>query len=558
MPHSTSLLHRLVSDPWKPSTPSKLPKLEPQPDENHPQLAAPLPDSQPRKRQATHNERRPYPVSLQSFFGPSSTPRAPSLGKRAKDAAPWSRTFFKQKDAFAAADADSRCSTFSTLFFSFEQPGEQHGRRSFAYTWAGSDGLFAFLCRCEPCERHVYELLRECQPVKLFFDVEFSLEDNPELDAHDGDAIVDRIIQLTRLILKEDHNIELTSSAGGSVVELKNYSEYKFSAHVIINLPFRIGFENTCAAGDLAAAVTERAQQANLPSDAEPRTQKLELLVAQKGTDWEPIIDLSVYSRNRTWRLPYCSKASKPQCRLSPSRRTLDAFAEPHDAWWNINVGSVLSASALGKQQRKAPACDGGSAPSDPEVMDEAVFKCSLVASPEADESKLIGRRSHRNGIVSDAQGAPRRNSSATNATGGGDGCGPFIETSVLVRHFAASQRGCQPNQLRVKSYLVHASNDEQRRLVINLAGTRYCERIEREHASNNVFFLINFDKRQLVQKCHDPACAGFVSHAVPLPLAVQEEGDQFIVRNGECGEESNELFLSEIDDIEQKRTGRV
>ena len=53
--------------------------------------------------------------------------------------------------------------------------------------------------------------------------------------------------------------------------------------------------------------------------------------------------------------------------------------------------------------------------------------------------------------------------------------------------------------------------------IIYNVSGYNYCQNIQRCHKNNNVFFIANIYKRQIIQRCHDYECSTFSS--VPIPL---------------------------------------
>ncbi|XP_020590560.1 DNA-directed primase/polymerase protein isoform X2 [Phalaenopsis equestris] len=57
--------------------------------------------------------------------------------------------------------------------------------------------------------------------------------------------------------------------------------------------------------------------------------------------------------------------------------------------------------------------------------------------------------------------------------------------------------------------------------MVYNMSRNRYCERIGREHKSNHVLYVVDFQRAGYYQKCHDPDCRGYRSPFRPLPWDV-------------------------------------
>lgn len=54
--------------------------------------------------------------------------------------------------------------------------------------------------------------------------------------------------------------------------------------------------------------------------------------------------------------------------------------------------------------------------------------------------------------------------------------------------------------------------------MVYNMAKSRYCERIGREHKSNNVMYVVDLQWALYYQKCYDPDCRGYRSPSRPIP----------------------------------------
>jgi sulfur relay (sulfurtransferase) DsrC/TusE family protein len=47
----------------------------------------------------------------------------------------------------------------------------------------------------------------------------------------------------------------------------------------------------------------------------------------------------------------------------------------------------------------------------------------------------------------------------------------------------------------------------------------RYCHRIQREHQSNHVWFIIDPDIKRIFQRCYDPECEGYMTDRDSLPV---------------------------------------
>ena len=54
----------------------------------------------------------------------------------------------------------------------------------------------------------------------------------------------------------------------------------------------------------------------------------------------------------------------------------------------------------------------------------------------------------------------------------------------------------------------------------------RFCANINRQHKSNNIFWIADLAKKIVYQKCHDEDCANFVSTPIPIPDEVRFQMD--------------------------------
>jgi hypothetical protein len=112
----------------------------------------------------------------------------------------------------------------SLKIFSFEAPIT--GKRKFLVSHLN---IFHEKYRSN-VNRHVYEIIREAYPCRLYFDLEYSKEANPE--AH-GESIVELWISLVLWKLYELYNLVITSK---DIIHLDSSTDKKFSRHLIFLL----------------------------------------------------------------------------------------------------------------------------------------------------------------------------------------------------------------------------------------------------------------------------------------------------------------------------------
>lgn len=108
-------------------------------------------------------------------------------------------------------------------------------------------------------------------------------------------------------------------------------------------------------------------------------------------------------------------------------------------------------------------------------------------------------------------------------------GPSPFPVLDEYVTNVVGSRMG-MAGTIRAWNLLVNrppSSFAVPHLITYNMKGNRYCERIRREHKSNNVMWNVDLlvGSMTCYQTCHDPECqaAGFRGQPVGLPLGVQD-----------------------------------
>ncbi|CAM9662272.1 unnamed protein product, partial [Choristocarpus tenellus] len=81
------------------------------------------------------------------------------------------------------------------------------------------------------CLQHVYEIIRDGVPCRMYFDLEFARAHNPGLD---GEALVRTWINIVAGKLYQDYSIEVEDS---DFLDLDSSTPKKFSRHLILHLP---------------------------------------------------------------------------------------------------------------------------------------------------------------------------------------------------------------------------------------------------------------------------------------------------------------------------------
>ena len=87
--------------------------------------------------------------------------------------------------------------------------------------------------KTEPSSRHLYELIREDTPCRLYFDLEFSREYNPSVPAK---ALLRELEDELAIELQTYYGKSMTSLQSSQIINLDSSNDKKFSRHWIVHL----------------------------------------------------------------------------------------------------------------------------------------------------------------------------------------------------------------------------------------------------------------------------------------------------------------------------------
>ncbi|TYZ61387.1 hypothetical protein PybrP1_002634 [[Pythium] brassicae (nom. inval.)] len=417
--------------------------------------------------------------------------------------------------------------------FSFEDAREGKRRflvSSFASFWD------TYAHRTLATQRHVYEIIRERVPCRLYFDLEFKKSCNPRVD---GDQLVARLVSLVQLqLFQRKFHVHARRE---QIVQLDSSDAAKFSRHLIFHLPEGALFADNIHAGnfvrgfihDLVESARE-AEDEDSPFLVNTGREQQQQSVATNTLEIGPatpqrqlFIDTGVYTRNRMFRV------------LGSSKFRRDAVLRP--------LPLASSASSSASPVTTTPPDDTSSVLRRGTFLDALVCPFptleALQASPhgarvrllhcEQDESALQ-RSSGARPLWAPAGRASNRLSRARAVERRASGF-PKIDAFVLA---TARRRGGVEGEIRAVQVLFdsvdvalpgdptpeHSSGGAAApktpwMLVYQMARNRWCWNVQRAHKSNNVMYVVDLEQRVCYQKCHDQVCNTVDYRSPPLPL---------------------------------------
>lgn len=176
-----------------------------------------------------------------------------------------------------------------------------------------------------PTPRHYYEVIRAEQPCQLYFDLEFCRVANPEAD---GEQMVRTLCDEVRSALEARYG---TAHSILRIIDLESSTCRKFSRHVIVRMDGAAfahnGHVGQFVHGLLSSLAERRANEPLVDSlfVAPPATSTSAAPRKPLGAENVCFVDVSVYSRNRCFRLCTPLGAHRVAPATSGSRQPLTA-----------------------------------------------------------------------------------------------------------------------------------------------------------------------------------------------------------------------------------------
>ncbi|KAL7687962.1 hypothetical protein Plhal304r1_c020g0070861 [Plasmopara halstedii] len=429
-----------------------------------------------------------------------------SLTCQLEGTAPISSSFPRQQEAFEFADqvavSQRKIAVFSgkssltensiretPRIFSFEDAN--NGKRrffvsSFAEFWKKYTAT-------RNDERHVYEIIRDGVPCRLYFDLEFKRRINVHVD---GDALVARLVSLLQLQLFRCYRLYV---ARQDIYELDSSTPDKFSRHLIIHLPDGSLFMNNLHAGsfvrefirDLAAVHVKKHETSDgLLSPFLVNTESAGDSVDKK----QLFIDMSVYTRNRMFRVLGSSKYKKKSV-----LRLLGPFAGPkldQELFEKTLVcpfpSCDLLKSDLKSRNHRLLRCRSSVTPlGRSRNISTSSIECQKSVYPELDS--FIRSQANKGGVQGEIRAIQ------------------MLLTSKSTKPVVKATEAEIPGQVN--------SIMQPYAIVYHMALNRWCANIQRAHKSNNIMYIVDIQQRVFYQKCHDPLCQAMDFRSPPQSL---------------------------------------
>ncbi|XP_020287542.1 DNA-directed primase/polymerase protein-like [Pseudomyrmex gracilis] len=384
--------------------------------------------------------------------------------------------FYKQADALvAAAENSTRTDTLCT--FVYQRPSD--GSRKFVV--AHPEVYWWYYKVKPPEEKCSYEVIPQDSPCWLYLDLEYLIGLNPLCD---GSRMTRTLIDIIRAYLL--HHYHLLCDRSNFLI-LDSTSSTKFSRHVIFTIK-DMAFRDNLHVGRLVKTVcndimlylkSENMQKHGI-LDHFAKTDLEEMLV-ETDHGKKLFVDTGVYTKNRHFRIYLATKWGKQSY---------------------LTVSSDCSHTPVNKCKDK----------------ELGIFLDSLISYFPNKQNLVLLEFFNRSDVTAKLfSKIPTQFIKRDD-----DKTSPYPDIDKYIRDLV------NPGKIRVVRY-----SDKEKTLRYEICGNRYCENIGRNHKSNNIYLIVNLNKKELYQKCHDADCSSFVSTPKRLPdeivFQLDTEGDDFI-----------------------------
>uniref|UniRef100_A0A348G6D5 DNA-directed primase/polymerase protein n=1 Tax=Odontomachus monticola TaxID=613454 RepID=A0A348G6D5_ODOMO len=385
------------------------------------------------------------------------------------------KEFSKQADALAtAAERSTKTDTLCT--FVYQRTSD--GSRKFA---VAHPEVYWWYYKAKPQEhRCSYEVIPKGSPCWLYLDLEYLIQLNPLCD---GSRMTKTLIDIIRTYLLNHYHLLCDRN---SILILDSTSSEKFSRHVIFTLK-DMAFRDNSHVGRLIKTIYNDIML-YLSSDIQShgilkhfnKADIEEMLVVTKHGK-KLFIDNGVYTKNRHFRVYLSTKWGKQSY---------------------LTVSPDCTHTPLNKCKEK----------------ELGIFLDSLISYFPNKSNLILLEFLNRSNVTAQLYSkvltkTVREDDNQTS---------PYPEIDKYIRSII------DPGNIRVTKYF-----DKTKILRYEIYGNRFCENIGRWHKSNNVYWIVDLNKKEIYQKCHDEDCSGFSSVPKSLPeeimFMLDTEGDILI-----------------------------
>ncbi|KAJ6228412.1 DNA-directed primase / polymerase protein [Anaeramoeba flamelloides] len=411
------------------------------------------------------------------------------------------KIYRKQQEAFEVQKQLSAKGNEHTFLFTCEKSSS--GKRIF-YTLS-YDQFWELYKFTKPKQRHYNEIISEGSICNLYYDLEFLKRFNPDLS---GERLVEIIVNQTIHYLKTIYGINLDHS---NFIILDSSTDKKYSVHMIVRMG-NIYFKNSIHTGRFVYSLLNDTKHFQ------------ELIVNSDNGDQIPFIDLSVYSKNRNFRLLGNSKFGKSaffsvsKLNKFPFKNekellyfSLVSNTESNSCTKILKFSKTIKIDSFTGRKQQGIYTEGGTE----EEKDE--HKNQPTKKKKEKEIKV------ENKTLNEKDQPPIQNNyhylffSSKNNQNFKTYYGAKSNSEVLDQFIT--------DQLKMRGHggVIYSTSYDSKNEIISyvIAKDRYCQIARRIHKSNHIILSVDLNKGIWYQRCFDIDCRKKKANIQTLPKRI-------------------------------------
>jgi hypothetical protein len=416
------------------------------------------------------------------------------------------RIFNTQNQAFDYFDGITHTSLHNVKVYTFETI---MGKRKFLVS-IEDEFLSRYAASGMRISRHVYEIIRDNYPCRLYFDIEFHIPSNEDIN---GNELTNYWCLLVSWKLYERYQIKVGAD---DIIELDSTSSEKFSRHIMIILP-----NNTCSneilflnnkhvgnfVQSLVKDLMESSKDTLAGADPMSNNKYQRLWVNSRDGKKTFIVDLGVYTRNRAFRLFQSCKYGKTSYLKRHNNASLKGVNRHLEPSAEVKLGSHHRTLLYKHILRKTY------------VVPYNVFPVELPIDIKGTKRRVgsATKEGHTylmcwDGLEGDGHYHEVTSSAVVNnpafVTSTSREISPFPLLDHAVR--ALVNRGGIQGEVRQWSW-------RNKKITYHIDKNKWCHNINRSHKSNGIMINVDLELGFAYQTCWDIDCKGFRSEGIPL-----------------------------------------
>ncbi|CEF66632.1 DNA-directed primase/polymerase protein [Strongyloides ratti] len=371
--------------------------------------------------------------------------------------------------------------------FSYENPtSKSSGSRKYIITSLSKFTKWYLNTKSEI--RNFYEIIPLDAPCRLYFDLEYSKEINPEADSKE---LFNNFCLTVKNFLMSEYNIELNIDE--TFLILESSTPTKFSKHVIIHLPEQKLFSSNIEMKKFTDFLYITMLEKNICLVYNGKTNN----VGEKIK--VPIFDNAVYTKNRNFRLYLSCKLGKntylklsDECKFYQYKNILNPTNE------RIFFDSLCVPRFYYKYKTL------------PEyTLNEEIIKVKIPKAKSIGKALLYNMCKINNDYCDYLKSGYGRTSAF-----------------ILLEEFIVNKNKEYVITADIRAWdIIRIKKTGKIRIIYHIKDCRYCFQIKREHKSNHVYWEVYFDPNLIChQKCFDRECNGRSSIGIEIPHNIAEE----------------------------------